>query len=246
MNEQLKTLFEGSDLSQDFKDKVTAIIEASIEEQVEAAREDIAKEYETTNEEYKKYLVEDMKEKVDAYITEEVVPSVERNFKFAVQEFVKENQLVAESATKVKLAESFLKGIVGLTEEFNVKVPEGQDSYVAEMEKNVAKMNERFDTLLKEKQALENQIIEAAKKEIISTKVKELTESEKERFQRVCEKIKFDNAEQYDAAVEDMFESYFPAKENTTKVDESKTEDVKQVNESKTQDSSLAALLKMI
>ena len=246
MNEQLKTLFEGSDLSQDFKDKVTAIIEASIEEQVEAAREDIAKEYETTNEEYKKYLVEDMKEKVDAYITEEVVPSVERNFKFAVQEFVKENQLVAESATKVKLAESFLKGIVGLTEEFNVKVPEGQDSYVAEMEKNVAKMNERFDTLLKEKQALENQIIEAAKKEIISTKVKELTESEKERFHRVCEKIKFDNAEQYDAAVEDMFESYFPAKETTTKVDESKTEDVKPVNESKTQDSSLAALLKMI
>lgn len=242
MNEALSTLFEGQDFTQEFKDKVTAVFEAAIEEKSEQIQEELESKYEKISEDYAEYVVSESQELADKYINEEVMPMVEKYLDYSVKEFMAENKLAVESGTKVELAEQFLTGLSGIAESFNVQVPEGKEDYIAEMEQKLEAANARFDKVLDEKAAVEQELVEVKMAEIVDEKVEDLTESQKEKFFRVASKVKFQNEEQYKSSIDELFESYFPT-EGGDFLAESQEGIETRVEESKTDDASWASQL---
>lgn len=231
MNDLLKTLFEGQELSQEFKDKVQAVFETALEEKETEIQEQMESKYEKISEDYAQYVVEEMETKTEEYIEKEVMPMVEKYLDYATGEFMTENKIAIESGTKVELAEQFLSGMVGVAEGFNVKVPEGKDDYITEMQTKMEKLQSRFDAVLDEKAQLEQEITEGKMSDIVDETIKDLTESQKEKFQKVASKVKFQDEEQYKASINDLYESYFPT-EGGDFLNE-KQEEEKELNEGK-------------
>ena len=217
--DKIQTLFEGTDLSQEFKDKAVAIVESMIAEKETTLTEEIEAKYQQISEDYAQYVVSEMEEKTEAYIQEEVIPMVEKYLDYSVKEFMTENQLAVESGTKVALAEQFLSGMSQIAEQFNVVVPEGKDDYITEMQTKLDAMEARFDAVLSEKAELEQELTESKMVTIVDAKVADLTESQKEKFYATAAKVSFKSEDQYKAAIDELFESYFPAKGEQLKED---------------------------
>lgn len=215
MNEALSKLFEGQEFSQEFKDSVTGIFEAAVEEKTTQIEEALEEKYTKISEDYAAYVVAETEEKAEQYIEQEVMPMVEKYLDYSVKEFMTENKLAVESGTKVQLAEQFLTGLTGIAESFNVTVPEGKDDYVAEMEKKVEAAQARFDKILDEKTELEQKLVDHEKSYIVDAKVKDLTESQKEKFFAIASKVRYETEAQYKASIDELFECYFPTKDNS-------------------------------
>ncbi len=110
MNEELKKLFEGSELSEEFVGKVASIVEAAVEERTAQIEETTSAKYQALSDDYAAYVVAEMEDKTAQYIETEVVPVIEKYLDYSVTEFMTENKMVIESGVKVELAEGFLAG----------------------------------------------------------------------------------------------------------------------------------------
>jgi len=246
MNDNLKALFEGVELSEETKTKITAILESEVDERVATKTQELTEQYEQAANDYQAYIVEEYKELSTKYIQEEVLPNLTKYADFAVAEFIKENSSKFEASAKVQIAESFLKGITTLAESFNVKLPEGADQ-TNQVEDKLNKMTERLDAQLTENKKLQEQVDSFKKEKIVAPVMKDLTESQKEKFTKVVEKVKFVNEAQFTEAVQELYESYFPAADdNKNKIDESiKPSKPVQLTETK-QDQWLDAILSKV
>lgn len=234
MNEALSKLFEGQEFSEDFKAKVIAVFESALEEKEQELTESIEQKYTQISEDYAEYVTSEMEDKVEQYINEEVLPSVDKYITFAAQEFMTENKIAIESGVKVELAESFLTGFKGIAESYNVKVPEGKDDYITEMESKLEAFQKRFDRVLDEKAELEQQVVESKRERIVSKLTADLSESQKDKFLKVADKVKFKDEEQFNEAIQDLYESYYPVegKEPQDNLSEGKEPETEVINES--------------
>lgn len=240
MNEDLKKLFEGMELSEDFKTKFKEIYESHIEEETkkiqEKAESEAEEKYKKLSEEYSEYVVSEMEEKVDSYIKEEIIPSVDRYLNHVAEEFIKENKVVIESKQKVEMADTFLKGFGQIAEQYNVVIPEGKENAFAELEAKLTEANKTIDSLMTKTEKLNEEIQNNKKQKIAESVCGDMTETQKERFMESCSKVKFIDDEQFKTAVAELKESYSPTKPN--KIDEGKKD-----NDNKESDEWLNSLI---
>lgn len=220
MNEDLQKIFEGMELKEDFKQKFEEIYEARINEELETIKEQAEAEaeekYSALAEDYAQYVVQETEDKMEAYLNEEVMPTIEKYLDHVAQEFVNENQLVIESETKVELADKFLSGFSQIAEAYNVEVPAGQDDIVAKLKSNLAEANDQVERLLSQNVQLKEQIEVDTKSDIVDAIAEGMTETQKERFFESCVKVKFHNETQYKAAIQELKESFAPVKDKET------------------------------
>lgn len=247
MNEDLQKIFEGMELTEDFKKKFEEVYNARIQEETksiqEAAEQAAEDKYSALAEEYSEYVVSETEEKMDQYLNEEVIPAVERYMDHVAQEFVTENKMVIESETKVELADKFLSGFSQIAEQYNVTVPEGQDDVVSDLKGKLAEANETVDRLLSKTEQLKEQVETNTKSDIVDSVAEGMTETQKERFFESCAKIKFHDESQYKAAVQELRESYSPEDDRSTLKEEKETDVKEQIKES---DSWLDGLLSRV
>jgi len=247
MNDELKKLFEGSDLSDEFKSKVAEIFEAALDQKLEEERSTLEEQYEQKAKEYSEYVVSEMEDKTEEYIQSELLPMVEKYLDFSVQEHFKSVEPVVESQIKVELADNFLKGFVSLAEGYNVSVSDGQDSLVEKLEKKLEQMQSRFDTVLQENVELKDQIVESKMTAIVDQKVSNLTESQKEKFFNSAKRVKFQDEDQYTKAIDELYESYFPVEDDQSKTTlKEKTDNREIQTEVKVKDTWLDAMFSKI
>jgi hypothetical protein len=219
MNEALKAIFDGTEITDEFKTKIQEALDTAVEKRIEIQsvkiQEEAEAKYEAISSEYAEYVVAEAQEKAQEYLDEEVLPMVDKYLNYATGEFMKENKLEIESGTKVELAESFLSGMSGIAEAYNVNVPQGKDDYITEMETKFENLQTRFNSVLDEKVELETKIVDDKKYAIVEAKTKDLTESQKEKFSKVAEKVKFQDETQYEDSINELYESYFPKIDKT-------------------------------
>lgn len=222
MNEHLTALFEGLELSEETKTKVNTIFETAVKEEVSKQEEALVEKYELAAKEYSEYALSEMEDLTKDYINEELVPTVNKYIEYSMEEFIKENEIPTQNKLKVELAESMLKGLVSLAEAHSVKLPESQE-VVKVLEEKISKMDSRFEKVLTESDTLKTTISNMKKEKIVEGVVESLTESEKEKFNKVVTEVAFVNESQYEDAVKDLYESYFPRndKNKNKKLDES-------------------------
>jgi hypothetical protein len=186
-----------SDLSEEFKQKAATIFEAAIKAKVKEESQRLQGEYETKLKEDTEAHKADVVEKVDSYLN------------YVVEEWMQENKIAIERGIKGEIAEDFIGGLKKLFEDHYIDVPdekynvlEDQASKIEDLEK---KLNEEI-----EKNVTSHKTIGELKREDIAKAVSEdLTDVEKEKFNKLAEEVEYSNEEDFTTKVTTIKESYF-------------------------------------
>lgn len=228
MSEHITALFEGQDLSEEFKVKASAIIATAIDE----ARAELES---TLQEEADKKLQEKIAEldaQVETYIAEEILPNVDKYLTAAVNEWADDNKIALEESAKVELAESFLTGLVGLAESHNLNIPQSEFDKVAKLEEKLAEMKEQVTTLIDRNIELQESNKSFVRNSIIDSVTAELSESQKEKIVTVSDKVEFISESQFKESVKSLVESYFPVETQPEVESEPEVKPTQQISES--------------
>ena len=206
---KLQSLFEGQDLSEEFKEKAEIIFASVIEEQVNEAKVTITTQLQEEFDAKVLTKIEELDEASKLYMEQEVMPSVDKYLTAAAQEWITENTVAIEAAGKVALAESFLTGLVGLAADHRMTLPEGEDKTVA-LQKQIDELSEKSKSLLDSNIELQKENIEHKKGLVITSVTSALSEAQKEKLQAPFALVEFKTEDQYTAALKSLAESYFP------------------------------------
>ena len=190
-----------SDLSEEFKQKAATIFETAIKAKVKEEAQKLQSEYETKLQENTEAHKADVVEKVDSYLN------------YVVEEWMQENKIAIERGIKGEIAEDFIGGLKKLFEDHYIDVPddkynvlEDQASKIEDLEK---KLNEEI-----EKNVTSHKTIGELKREDIAKSVSEdLTDVEKEKFNKLAEEVEYSNEADFTTKVTTIKESYFGKKE---------------------------------
>ena len=190
-----------SDLSEEFKQKAATIFEAAIKAKVKEESQRLQGEYETKLKEDTETHKAELVEKVDSYLN------------YVVEEWMQENKIAIERGIKGEIAEDFIGGLKKLFEDHYIDVPdekynvlEDQASKIEDLEK---KLNEEIEKNVK----LNKDNGELKKEEIIKKSSEDLTDVEKEKFNKLAEEVEYSNEEDFTSKVKTIKESYFGKKE---------------------------------
>ena len=201
-------LFEGLDLSEDFKSKAQLVFEAAVNEAATTKASAIAES-----------LEEDLKEQFETSLNEsleEIVENLDSYLDYVVQEWMEENEVAIESGIKVEMAESFMEGLKELFYEHNVEIDEETIDVVAGLEEELAEMKETANKAINGTIALEEELQALRADRVFATMTEGLSQSQVERFRVLSEKLDHDDLESYQDDLKTIKESFFKKSSETT------------------------------
>lgn len=212
----LGSLFDGVDLTEEFKEKATTIFEsavaARVAQEVELMENELAQRALNESAELKEGLVD----KVDGYLD------------FMVEQWIKNNEIALERGIKAEIFESFVTKMKDVFVEHNINLPDEEFDLV---ESSIAR-NEELEAQLDEQVAqnieLNKVIKQYAKDALIKEHSVGMTDIDAEKFALLAEEIQFDDAESFAKKLATISENY---------VSKPVAKEAKQLTEDVTQDS---------
>jgi len=200
LSADIAALTEGEELSEEFKEKATTIFEAAVVSRLNEEIERVHTEYTATLAEQVEAVKTELAEQVDEYLT------------YAVQQWIKENELQVESGLKSEIAESVVEGLKKVFLENHIEVPEEKidalESMASELDSMEAKLNEQIDKNVE----LTKSIGALVKNGIVNELCEGLASTEREKLIGLAEGVEFENEESFRNKVAMLKESYFPSK----------------------------------
>lgn len=207
-------IFDGEDLSEEFKSKVATLIEAVVASRVAKERKQLEEEFElattelvqktlTESEELKEGLVE----KIDGYLD------------YVVEQWMENNELALERGIRGELFESFMTGMKNLFEEHHVNVSDDQLDVIQEMRSEMEELTNRLDEMTEQNVELKQVIKEVERQSQIAEAVEGLSDLDAEKFKTLAEELVFDDGETFARKLEVVRENFFQ-KTETKKLNE--------------------------
>lgn len=218
MEESVAAIFEGMDLSEDFKAKAAMVFEAAVNEAATAKANRIAEELE---EEFAAQLSESVNEAM-----EEIVENLDAYLDYVVSEWMEENAVAIESGIKVEMAESLMEGLKTLFEEHNVQIDEETIDVVAALEEQVVELEEAANDAINENIELVKLVEELKAEKVFNDITEGLTVSQKERLRVLSEKLDVSDLDEYASDLSTLKESFFKKKQNVISEEVSEEEPV--------------------
>jgi len=205
VQDDVKALLEGEELSEDFQKKATTIFETAIKSKVAAIKEELQESYATALVEELDEIKKGLTERVDSYL------------EYVCDEWFQENALQVETGLKSEMTESFLEGMKGLFEEHYVTVPEEKydvlNSMVDKLDEMEGKLNEQIDRNV----ALNRRLAESNADGVFAAVSEGLADTQKEKLATLAENVEFESETDYREKLETLKESYFPSKASAPK-----------------------------
>ena len=197
MKEDLDALLGGENLSEEFVTKASTIFEAAViaraEEVIVEAEIALQEQFEAAVEEIK----EDLAAKVDDYLN------------YMVEEWMKENALAIEKGLRAEIVEDFITGLKGLFEEHYIDIPEEKVQVVEELTSKVEELEDALNEQIARGIELTKSLNEQKKIEAIYTACEGLTQTQVEKLKSLAEGVEFTTEEEFVAKVDVLKESYF-------------------------------------
>ena len=138
LEEDVKALLEGEDLSEDFQEKAKTVFEAAVRSKIASLKEALETRYASALVEQVEVIKSELTERVDSYL------------EYVANEWINENTLQVESGLRGELSESFMTGLKNLFEEHYVEIPEEKynvlEAMVQKLDEMETKLNEQIDT----------------------------------------------------------------------------------------------------
>jgi hypothetical protein len=190
-------MFNGENLSEDFKTKAATIFEAALAKKESELRESLETEYAALVEEYATVLENDMNSQIDSYLA------------YAVNEWVEENRLQLENGVRLEIAESFMRGLHDLFASHGIDVPDSKVDVVDELAQRVEELESRLNEEVNRNIELNEQLESHKRLELVATLGEDLAETQFEKFITLCENVSFNNEEDFAKKIITIRENYF-------------------------------------
>jgi hypothetical protein len=198
VSDDVNALFEGTELSEEFKEKATTIFEAAIKAKL--------------SEEYDK-LVEHFATEMEKHVAEaksELSEEVSGTVNYAIGQWMEQNQVAVDRGIRNEITEDFIAGLKNLFEEHYISIPEDKVDAVEGMADTIREMEERLDEQVKANVKLQNRLNESAKQVVLNTVSEGLVDTQKDKLAALAEGVEFTSEEEYSKKLNTIKESYFP------------------------------------
>lgn len=210
--ESFDSLFEGMEISEDFKSKVGLVFEAAVNE---AATEKANAITEALEEQFEARLEEAVNESM-----EEIIENLDSYLDYVVAEWVSENEVAIESGIKVEMAESFMEGLKNLFQEHNVQIDEETLDIVAGLEEEVDDLVNTANAAINENIALKEEIAQLQAEQVFTKLSEGLTATESERLRILSEKLDISDLDSFASNLGTLKESFFKTNATATFISE--------------------------
>jgi hypothetical protein len=211
VKEDVEEMFDGQDLSEEFKEKATTIFEAAVNARATLEIVRLEEEYNTRLEEEVSEIIETLEDKVNDYMD------------YVVENWMEENSVAIESTLRSEIAEDFISNLKNLFTEHYIDVPQDKVNVIEELANKVDELESRLDETISENVELKNFVIESERVNTISDMCEGLTLSQTEKFEALAEGIVFDgDIDAYKKKLSYVKENYFPksSKKTTNNIEE--------------------------
>ena len=181
----VESLFEGQELSEEFKTQTALLFEAHVAERVHQIEEELQTGYETLLEEHTTAVTEELVERIDEYLN------------YVVEEWMQENRLAVENGLRTEVTEKFISNLKDLFTESYIEVPEDKvdlfDSAVEQCDSLETELGSQVEKNME--LAEENDQLRC---EILFREVTEgMVDTDSEKLRRLSESIEFETVEQF-------------------------------------------------
>jgi len=121
MGEHIDDIFDGEELSEDFKEKASVIFETVVNQHVKEKIVDLEEQFSAQLDEQVETITEELTSKLDTYLD------------YVVEQWMEANELAVERGIRAEISESFMTDLHKLFLEHNINVPDEATDLVAEM-----------------------------------------------------------------------------------------------------------------
>jgi hypothetical protein len=198
VKEDIEEMFNGQDLSEEFKESVETLFEAAVSARIIAEVARLEEEYEAALEENIAVFSEELTSKLDTYLD------------YVVEQFMKENEVAIESTLRNELSSEFMEGLRNLFAEHYIDVPEEKVDVVEAMAEKVAVLEQKLDEAITVISEQDSVLVDSARNEIFEELSSDLALTQQEKFAALAEGIEFDgDLDVYARKLSIIKENYF-------------------------------------
>ena len=200
MKEDIDALFaDDSTISEEFKDKVSTIFEARVNDRVSQIEEETEERYAGMLEEAVESIKQDLTEKVDDYLS------------YIVEQWMEENQIAIETGLRSEMTEDFIAGLRNLFAEHYIDVPAEKVDLVDELAGKVEELETKLNEEIERGVSFAKALVESRKKEIAGEVCEGLIATQVEKIKSLAESVEFSTEDEYKEKLETIRENYFPS-----------------------------------
>lgn len=200
MKEDMEVMFDGEDLSEEFKEKATTFFEAAVNARLEEEVARIEEEYTTIIEQQVAEIAEDLSSKLNDYLN------------YVVEQWMEENEVAIESTLRSEITEEFIEGLKQLCEDHYIDLPEDRVDVVEELAAQVSELTDKLNSSIEEQIELQKHINEQTRQIVFNEVSEGLADTQADKFKTLAEGVEYDDANTYKRKLEIVKESYFSGK----------------------------------
>ena len=197
MDHHLEALFNGQELSEDFKARTATIFEAAVNERVESIREQL----ETKVEAKLAAAIEENKE--------EMATNLDSYLNYVVEEWMKENEVAIERGLRNEVTEEFLSGLRNLFLEHNIDVPESKVDVLEKMAARIEELEESLNKEIENNISLREKVEVATKRDVVEEIGSDLTATERVKLRKLLEGVTAESHADFITKAKILKENYF-------------------------------------
>ncbi len=220
--EATNALFNGEDLTEDFKTKAKTVFGAAL-------REVMNRHAVAMTEQYNGFLDEKVVEIQASFDQKqaEIVERVDDYLGYVVEQWLGENKLAVENGLRAEITDSFMKGLHGLFQEHHIELPEDRVDAYTESQNRVGDLENQLKEQINSNVQLRKELSVKTVSEAFDEVADGLADTDRERLRSLAEGVEFDDEEQFKSKVSILRESYFGGE----RVNSSTVEEVDEINE---------------
>ena len=200
VKEDMEALFNGEELSEEFKTKAETIYEAAVMARVKAEVARLEEEFEAKLAEQVAQNTEGLVEQVDGYLG------------YIAEQWIAQNEIALERGMKSEILEGFVSGLKDLFEEHYIDVPEERFDVLGEMESKISELEEKLNEQVAANVEMSKTISEQKRQSIVDQLSEGLTDTETEKFLGLVEELSYEDSESFEKKVKTIRENYFTNK----------------------------------
>ena len=193
LEQHMGSLFDGEDLTEEFKETILG-------ERITEIEEDLTTQYQNLLAEHIEETTEELTEKLDDYLN------------YVVENWVEENQMAVEQGIRTDVAENFIGGLKTLFENCYIDMPDEKYDLVDDVMESNHDLEEKMNDLFEQNVTLRKEVTAHQWGEIFADESEGLVDTDVERLASLSEGLEFENTDQYREKIKVLRENYFADK----------------------------------
>jgi len=206
VEDDVNALFDGQDLTDDFKARTKLVFETAVKAKVKENLKSIEDRMEAQLAEQTADQLADVTEKLDGYLD------------YMVSEYIEENAQAIEHEQKNEILEGFVSGMQKLFADNYIEIPDERYNVVDEQAKEIETLKETLDAEMNKNIEAKGKLADASAEKIFREVTEELTETQKAKMQTLANGVEFDDAETFTEKLETLKKTYFPSESEKEEV----------------------------